>query len=649
MAWAVKYQCEFTDINGVDWSVYISEDGYEGAIIPMIPAGNPLTIEWLTPGDDILANPIKGSVATLNVECTVNFEYIGLYDEEDLVRLFSVTKNEELYWSGYVSNDYSEPYDNVPYTVSITAADGLGLLKNIPYLNAGAAYTGRVTADAIIKIVLGKIGITDYDEYLNIYEDRMLSSASRSVLKQTYIDNDLFIDKDCYTVLNSILLSFNAIIRQKDGYMVIYRPTELINDTVWGRAMGTVITPKQLLPNKVIDRTAGDLTDFEGGVLMYKPPMNTFTAIQDYGNRESWIKNHKLTATSFIPATGFTGWTRSYATMPLSYEARLRNEKEGVYFPIGDMAGEMEQTFGVLAKTAANAFILSFDYMLINNGVIPYSNVEARLTIWDTATTYYLGNNGSEDTATWSASVKAIKINHATVPVGVGEWISARFSIASLPADGSYVIRLIPTLFEYVGIAFKNIRFYATSDEVVVKTQKVSRWKEWVNMIPPFGFIHLFGGGYKKVDVTTINDLEEVVERRYVADNDINGETAEQKYIIGDVADTDIVNVLEQYAGALAIDDTDPTPTTTWHTRGNTETLPLLQITTNEIAALYSRGRHFLQLNLYELSEDLNIIGNLQDPLNVVGAQRRVFVFNRGTLNCQAREWTADFIEIGLK
>ena len=89
--------------------------------------------------------------------------------------------------------------------------------------------------------------------------------------------------------------------------------------------------------------------------------------------------------------------------------------------------------------------------------------------------------------------------------------------------------------------------------------------------------------------------------------------------------------------------------TQSWHTRGNTEAQPIIELTADEVADMYSRGRHFIQMSLYELSESLDITKNLQDPLNKVGANNRVFAFNRGSLDCQMREWTADYIEIGNK
>ena len=98
------------------------------------------------------------------------------------------------------------------------------------------------------------------------------------------------------------------------------------------------------------------------------------------------------------------------------------------------------------------------------------------------------------------------------------------------------------------------------------------------------------------------------------------------------------------YSGTTGIEHT-----ASWHTRGGSEAQPLIEIVADEVADMYSRGRHFIQMSLYELTESLDITKNLQDPLNKVGANNRVFAFNRGSLDCQKREWTADYIEIGNK
>lgn len=89
--------------------------------------------------------------------------------------------------------------------------------------------------------------------------------------------------------------------------------------------------------------------------------------------------------------------------------------------------------------------------------------------------------------------------------------------------------------------------------------------------------------------------------------------------------------------------------TASWHIRDAVTGKPIIELTADEIGAMYRKGRHFIQMSMYELTESLDITKNLQDPLNKVGVSTRVFAFNRGSLDCQAREWTADFIEIGDK
>jgi hypothetical protein len=856
MAYGVKYRLEFTDIQQDDWKVDILEDSYAGAISAMTPSGNPLTIEWLTPSDDLTLGPIKGSMATINVECTTNFEYIGLYDEEDLVRPVNVYKNDVLYWTGWLSNEYSEPYDNVPYTVSITAADGLGILKNIAYKNAGVDYTGRVTADSIIKIVLGHLGHTSYIEYCNVYEDRMDDAVDNSVFDQELIDNDLFIDADCYSVLSAILSKLNAVIRQSGGKFIIYRPTELVADTVYGREMVTgAIAGVTLSPDKVLDRDAMDLIDFNGGVLMLQTPMRRLTVKQDYGVRESWIKNHTFAMTTWDRDTAqFENWEH-VGGQPISFEDGLEGDKEGIeMMPDGTGSSYYAvQEFGTYAKTCSDIFVFSFDYRLMKPTGADATNVTFKIIVADSTFTYYLNDADDEvnTTASWGTTYHTIERVTATVTRGLGSWVSVTYTISTgLPIAGPYKIYLFSADTAGVRLGYKNVRFYSTSDTLATMSDKVSKWPKWANAIPLFGIIRFFGGGYYNVSRPTyIDNNVEIVSRSYEVDNAIRGVDGSQDYILGDCEDTNIVNVLEQFKGSLAIyemgslaqtaidfvntnaadylvggviltsnnanlvftsnaagtnftgnttitngaadlagtvvntvanaagtvqieyvtltggsgsadisalgqvwfatwntsltqtaadfvtayaadfvplnitltsnaqdiifTETAPTGgfdapsienstgtldggifhiqaptagaaridtisltgssgwatvvcdgvsktityhadpvyvhTQSWHTRGNTEAQPIIELTADEVADMYSKGRHFIQMSLYELSESLDIIKNLQDPLNVVGANNRVFAFNRGSLDCQMREWTADYIEIGNK
>jgi len=855
MAYGIKYRCEWTDIQSIDWRVEILEDDYAGAISAMIASGEPLTIDYLTPGDDLTLGPIKGSMATLNVECTTNFEYIGLYSEEDLVRPMNVYKNEVLYWSGWLSNEYTEPYDNVPYTVSITASDALGLLKNIEYKDSGVAYTGRDTETDIILEILAKIGHTQFTEYCNLYEDRMDDGVANSPFDQAYIDNDLFTDADCYSVLQAILIKYNAVIRQKGGTFIIYRPTELVQDTVYGRIITAASTTgTSITPDKIIDREGLALIDVEGGVLMYKPPMTTFTAQQDYGNRESWIKNHNFsidTWQGYLAGNArFTYWTNACPVSPVSHFDRMRKETDGIMLSNLGLSLGVTQSFGTNAKACSDAMVFSCDYLLVNLSAAAINNVSVVISISDDTGTYYLDADGSETDATWTTTLyQTVGVTVATAEVGMGAWQSMLFNFVGLPVDGPYTIRMLGSSEEDIALCYRNVRFYSTSDSIATNTRKVSRWKKWVNLIPPFGIIRFFGGGYRNERDVDITDNEEIVERNYTVDNGVQGEEGKQTYILGDVEDTGIVNVLEQFRGALALSitggltqaavdfvnaqgsyytaggvvvtssgnkvvftssvagtnftgsttitnasgdlagsvattranqtgqpqietltltgasgscnilaagqtwpldftttltltaaqfvtdyadqfegegievtssdediifteitygdgftaptivnvsanldgtvahtqagladiaridevtltgtsgtanilcdgvtrlatfntDTVVAFTSSWHTRDNAEALPLAELIAEEVADMYSEGRQFIQLNLYELTESLDLLKNLQDPLNLDAGHNRVFAINRGSLDCKMREWTIDMIEIGDK
>jgi hypothetical protein len=859
MAFTITHTAEFTDRLGTDWKVDILKDVAQGAIATLQVTGDPLHIEWLAASDDLLASPIKGSTATLNLECVTNFQYIGFYNSEEMVYKMKVYKATVLYWQGWLSTDYTEPYDPVPYTVALTAADGLGMLRDIEYKNAGADYEGRDEERDILLAILGKIGYTQFTEFVNLYEDRMTVAVGDSPCTQLFIERLALKDLNCYEALEEILKKYNAVIRQAAGEFVIYRPTELVGDTVLGRVItsgatvATSITPDQFLART---GTASNIVDVLGGVLMMTPPLSQFTAEQDYGNKESWVLNHNCEET--VGASypdNFAHWTLNGSIRPLHYETLLSKETEGMEF-LPDGTGDIftaYQDFGVYAKATADMMVFSFEYRLIKETAGAAVNVVFKLKINSLMDDYWLADD-SDVAAHWAASLNFIGDTIASVPQGIGSWTTMTYNIATgLPVGGLYRITLYATDTAGVRIAWKGLRFYSTCDTLVSKTKRVSRWKKWVNMIPPFGIIRFFGGGYKKVKDTYIEDNEEVVSRSYSSPDPatIEGGTAEQNYLLGDCEDTGIVNVLEQFNGALSVyaaaggltataaqfvidntvnyagggvvltssgaaliftsdtagvdftgastcvndtgdlagavvatqanvtavaridhvnvpniaqdyfvtcdnvrllmvwdtnlattittfvaaygadytrltvdnfatyikftantpgvnfigattltDDSNVTAgsitystanrtavarkdtitlsgtggtaivtvdaevqtaswvgtsgqeyTTSWHTRGGAEAQPIIELIADEMAALYSKGRQFLQLSLEEdtAATTFNMVGNLQDPLNVIGANNRVFVPNRGSLDVRNRSWTVDVMEIGDK
>lgn len=862
MAWAVKYRGEFYDLKGLYWRIDVEEDGYGGAIGEMKMGGNALQIEHMAGGDDLLLNPIKGSQATFNIISETNFQWLGLYSAENLKYRTSIYYNSGgyvLYWRGYLTSDYSEPYEDVPYMVSVTATDALGLLKDMPYKYTTTTtddtyYDGRRYESQVILDCLGKIGFTQFKEFCNIYEDNISEGAGDSPFDQVQIDVDVFRDKNCYEVIEEILKKYNAVIRQTRGEFWLYRPTELkTSGDVYYRYFTAYDTktddalspsPDQLIshPSAVTNRST-----FPGGRLMLQGPLKKFTAEQDYGYRESWINNHKFEIERYTAADGFEGWTESVATfrpadvLPvLSFPVReieiCEGEDEGVaLYPfaaaVPNSTYYISQTFGSNAIQSSNTLTFSFAYKIVNTTTSPVS-ASVAIRIKADGYNYWLQEN-DEVTANWSASEEFIRVTQADVAPGPGSWETYSRSIRGIFYPGPYTVTIYPTNFAGLYACYKDVVFTSTSNQLSTLFKGVKRT--------------LFKKTY--VYETTVDDIEEVVGRTYEAINDIAGSELAEEYILGDVEDSGLTNVTEQFMGALCINvgqsligvaddfvtdhaaayvaggvvvtskdnkiiftgnnttgftgatgisntsgnlsgtvantqtasattnerhsiqlagtsgtadvdvegvlttatfsgnlnttaanfvtnnasfyagadvtvtaagDTltfeadngqfDSSYTTSitnvtgdltgdvdisaqtyiagvpqidtitltgtsgaanitcdgvtnaaefaagtilqhtrsWHTRGNTEAKPVIELIADEMAAQYAREKHFIQMNIREsgTSPDIDVIKNVQDDLNQLTGTTRVFAVNRGTFDVYNREWSIDLIEI---
>lgn len=852
MAFAVRYRAEWTDLQGVDWRYDVEEDGFTGDITPLIPVDIPLTIEHLSYSDDLLSDPIKGSTTTLNIECRTNFQYIGLYSEADMTFRAKVYRGTTpaLHWQGWISSDYTEPYDALPYTVSITALDGLGLLKFIDFKDSvGDVYTGRETEREIILNILGKIGYTEFDEFVNLYEDRINSDTDDSPLTQIKAEQDVFQSEDCYTALVEILKHYNAIIRQIEGQPTIYRPKELIGNTVYGRTItASTVTATTLSPDQYLYRSGhntSSLRDVDGGVMMMKAPAARIRALQNYNQADSWIKNSDLDINSYDQGTGnFDKWT---IVSPSSQFTKIssingwENETNGVgigYAGAGTpyTSDYMYQEFAVYSAATTNILEFAFDYRL-RNGSTSSITTKIYIRIKDVASNIYLIKKvNSETELDESASAANISTEDIVATPGLGQWNTWRRVKVGVTRPGPYEVRIYCTTNLNLTLGIRNVVFRATSDVVTGHYYAVTGRFLWWK----------YTGGTKQYET---EDVEEIVAREYIKENGVNGEKTEISYELGDVSDTEIDNVMDQFNGALSIEAT-PTPsgvasnfasdhsaaytpggvgvtsnsnkivftssvpgqnftgatsisnvsgslngtvttvqanvvgqnetkritlsgtngsvninidgqiypldftislddtaeqfyldyetdlgldgyiathpvgnpyidiektevsalsvsvsnvsgtlqgsvstiqayvapvaridevtltgssgtanvtcdnvtrlasmvaitsfTESWSTRGGSEESNLLELLVDEIAELKSKGRQFLQLNIVENDPAayFSMLGNLQDPINVVGENNRVFIPNRATYDTINRQWSVDLIEIGEK
>ncbi len=607
MAWYCTHRGEFYDNNGLLWtaevedttppsggitadsteitvdSIVFTADQTEGTgevgVEDAVMAGSPIVFDFLSSSDDLFSGPIKGSMVTLNMWSETNFQYVSMYSAANLSKRLSIYYGDAkvLYWRGYLTPEYSEPYDDPPYEVSITANDGLGLLKDMPYKYTTTTkndtfYTGRRFESQVILDILGKIGVTEFKEFCNLYDTLMDDDVSDSPFDQAQIDVSVFGETDddimsCYDVLVEVLKKYNAVIRHSRGFFWIYRPIELMTDGDVNYRYFTAYATKtndtlEGDPNVNIrrDGVSSNVTDFNGGMLLMQTPLSKFTAEQDYGSRESWLSNFNFDLDTWqhtLTPPQFRYWT-SWGAQPLAFNYTTAKEGQGILIePDGTGINYYAyQGFGLNARQCTDVFVFSFDYMLIKTSS---GTATVTFTVWVTTSNYSHGlKKDSDIAASWDTfsptPADNVSIETVNLPQGNTGWQTVELSIASgLPADGPYLIMLHATDTANVKVAYKNIRFYSTSDTLMTKTVRVARAKNWLSTILLFAGIYPMAPQYRKAKKRWIEDDKEVVSRTYNATNAIEAPEAKQTYMLGDCEDTSITNVIEQFRGSLCV------------------------------------------------------------------------------------------------
>ena len=609
MAFGTKYQCEFTDILGIDWKVEIQEDPDPGSIITLQASGNPLTIEWYGE-DDVFDQNIMGSRMSLNIEAGSDFYMSTLFTSDILKYKVIVTQGSTPFWYGYIlANDYQEPYDQAPFTVTISATDGLGLLKEFKFEDL--SYTTRQITSVVIHDMLDLVDIDTFTEYVNVHESTMDSGVGDSTFDQSGIDPDLFHDSTCYDAFDAILKSFNAGIKQDQGAFIIYRFKELADTTMYGRTYtdGTTKSATTKTPAQYTDRTAqaSNFWDHEGGTLTMIPQVKTLNCNQDYGFRKSILKDYNFEWIKW-DGTDFESWTRSTGlTVKLAAYVNKGSDTGVFMYDQDDLEDNISQ--GVTGmKTSTDPFVIqikSGGYSSTGQAAIIYADVYLDVDGGSASWYYYKEGAWEGPTATFG-NIEKISLTTDTYGSAGITYDEGIYTVTGIPDDGDLYIRLYVASDVNVNAAFEHAKLYFTPSEG-----------------------------------TAIEGVGYVVANTY-------GRIIDKEFILGD--GYGFTHDYLQYMGAYNVwDSTDPVSTSkSWHTRGATENVPLIQLISEELGGQYSRPKQLIDLPLREMHDDefLSLTGNIQDVLNQTGGNNRKFAISNGTFNVKDREWELVLTEL---
>jgi len=250
---AVRYSQELVNIAGDEYRVDIFDDKFVGTASEFILVD--FEVDWKGQQND-RSNFMTGSSCTVLTQSTTssNLDILvsDILSAEEGRFTVAIYKKQgsgagsyRLWWWGLILNDLSQGSDEAPATsYTITATDGLGILKGIPFENSGSPYTS-MTAVATLLTALQVIPYSIYgssDIFLhtrvNWFEANM-ATTSDDPLNMTQLPSSTFykVDKDgnydfnnCYEVIETICNLFKARLFYANGVWRFYQVYDLENE-----------------------------------------------------------------------------------------------------------------------------------------------------------------------------------------------------------------------------------------------------------------------------------------------------------------------------------------------------------------------------------------------------------------------------------
>jgi hypothetical protein len=218
MAYGIKYYIPFNNELAESYEIFIAYDGYVGAITTLQTTGQPLTLQYINNGEDIL-EPIQTLEATIQIfvpaGSAITFEdFISTSDNEIYV---TVRKNGAQYlFHGWVIAEHgTQQFKDAPFVIELKCTDGLGLLKNAPLSsNVGTDLVNRQPLITFLAGILSKanheLNIRTWCDLFEAGMDDKNDSPDNDMFFQTYLDVRTFLNSepvfdDCYNVLSKIL------------------------------------------------------------------------------------------------------------------------------------------------------------------------------------------------------------------------------------------------------------------------------------------------------------------------------------------------------------------------------------------------------------------------------------------------------------
>lgn len=347
---------------------------------------------------------VDQATADANAAADTNFNSEGQANADLYGTCFP---NSTLIWQGFVIPDgCMQSFTFTPYNISINCVEGLGLLKNLSFVqNSGNIFLGKLSFIEVIYNCLNRISgdALAINTCVNIYEESMPQGDAYDPLDMSYVNaaryfkEDGFTPMNCQEVLESVLEEWKACIIQSEGEWYIFRPSELAlsGDLVFRRYVNGQRSYDTSTVTKDLNVLLGG--ESEGEVLaplfhinrdqttMIAKPYKNSSISYRYGFLASLVENPNFTGWD---GSNFPGWTKSDVLLPLS-ESPLGGAVLGHLSPFDPFAYIYNTT--PVDGTAGDIIVFNLAYY-----IGPISNTaRARVYLTDGITDYWLAVDGS--------------------------------------------------------------------------------------------------------------------------------------------------------------------------------------------------------------------------------------------------------------
>lgn len=235
---ALKYWSEkITD--GVLYRLNILEKGFGGTAIEI--HGN-VKHNYAERKDLIQA--LVPSSLDIELDADETLTLSDLYSEDEQHFIVELYRDSQKIFHGFLKPDgIWEDWVSDKWQLSLDAMDGLGILKNLRFVNDnGGAYEGVLSAFDIIYYALRRIG---FELPINICADLPVFAdftGTNSILTSLMMNTERFYQSegksdimDCESVLKSVLEVFNASIIQMNGEWWIFRANDVSVSMIFHR------------------------------------------------------------------------------------------------------------------------------------------------------------------------------------------------------------------------------------------------------------------------------------------------------------------------------------------------------------------------------------------------------------------------------